>query len=195
MWKIKGCRGGVGVVLEDVLMAWSMGPVPTKHLISLIKRTLAWYVRNSGESGHVPSLHSPPLSHTLPGTAINHHNNNTRKRREKVNSERILKTICFVIQQTGSSSTAEARCQRHICCHWPLAPLFVLLVWKEHSESLRQSILSAKVSHLWQLLERKPAFWSTTVHMNQTYVAHVEELPELNALHIAGACKHICTLS
>ena len=39
-WKIKGCRGGVGVVLEDVIMAWTMGPVPTKPLISLIKRTL-----------------------------------------------------------------------------------------------------------------------------------------------------------
>lgn len=170
MWKIKGCRGGVGVVLEHVIMAWSVGPVPTKPLISLIKRTLVWYVMNSGESGHVPSLHSPPLSHTLPGAAINH--NNMRNKREKVNSVQILKTLCFVIQQTGNCiwSKAEAQCKRCICYHWPLALLCVLLVWKEHSESLRQSILSAKVSHLWPLLERKPAFWSTTVHMNQTYV-------------------------
>lgn len=97
MWKIKGCRGGVGVELEDVLVAWSVGPVPTKHLISLIKRTLAWYVLNSGDSGRVPSLHSPPLSHTHPDTAINH--NNMRNKREKANSGQILKTLCFVIQQ------------------------------------------------------------------------------------------------
>lgn len=97
MWKIKGCRGGVGVALEDVLVAWSVGPVPTKHLISLIKRTLAWYVLNSGDSGHVPSLHSPPLSHTHPDAAINH--NNTRNKREKANSGQILKTLSFVIQQ------------------------------------------------------------------------------------------------
>lgn len=83
LWKIKGCRGGVGVELEDVLVAWSVGPVPTKHLISLIKRTLAWYVANSGDSGHAPSLHSPPLSHTHPDTAISH--NNTRDKREKAN--------------------------------------------------------------------------------------------------------------
>lgn len=97
MWKIKGCRGGVGVALEDVLVAWSVGPVPTKHLISLIKRTLAWYVVNSGDSGHVPSLHSPPHSHTHPDAAISH--SNMRNKREKANSGQILKSSCLVIQQ------------------------------------------------------------------------------------------------
>lgn len=96
MWKIKGCRGGVGVVLEDVV-AWSVGPVPTKHLISLIKTTLAWYVLNSGDSGHVPNLHSPPLSHTHPDATISH--SNMRNKREKANSGQILKTFCLVIQQ------------------------------------------------------------------------------------------------
>lgn len=95
--KDKGMQRGVGVVLEDVLVAWSVGPVPTKHLISLIKRTLAWYVLNSGDSGHVPSLHSPPLSHTHPDAAINH--NNMKNKREKANSGQILKMLCFVIQQ------------------------------------------------------------------------------------------------
>ena len=65
MWKIKGCRGGVGVVLEDVLVAWSVGPVPTKHLISLIKRTLAWCVLNSGGLGpRAKSALTSSLPHT-----------------------------------------------------------------------------------------------------------------------------------
>lgn len=45
------------------------------------------------------------------------------------------------------------------------------------------------MSHVWQLLEGKTVFWSTTVSMNQ--LMHVEGLPGFNALHIAGACKHI----
>ena len=158
LWKIKGCRGGVGVVLEDVLVAWSVGPVPTKHLISLIKRTLAWYVVNSGDSGHAPSLHSPPLSHTHPDTAISH--NNTRDKREK--SEFLGKfsrrsALWSSKNKAGNCiwSAAEARGQRCICCHWSPALLFVLVVWKEHSECRGRSLLSAKVSHLWQLLERK----------------------------------------
>lgn len=36
-----GGVGEVGVVLKEVLVERSVGPVPTKHLISLIKRTLA----------------------------------------------------------------------------------------------------------------------------------------------------------
>lgn len=41
MRKITGCGGRVGAVFGYVLVAWSVGPVLTKHLISLIKRTLA----------------------------------------------------------------------------------------------------------------------------------------------------------
>lgn len=108
MWKIKGCRGGVGVVIEDVLMAWSVGPVPTKHLISLIKRTLAWYILNSGESGHVPSLYSPPLSPThiqAPPSATK----NTSKR-EKV-------TFCTNSQNAVLSDPAKTRLGKLVLKH------------------------------------------------------------------------------
>ena len=37
----EGERKAAGVGLEDVLMAWSVGPIPIKHLISLIKSVLA----------------------------------------------------------------------------------------------------------------------------------------------------------
>lgn len=63
-----GCRRGVGVALKEVLVERSVGPLPTKHSIRLIKRTLARSAANSGDSGHAPSLHSPPLSPSLPHT-------------------------------------------------------------------------------------------------------------------------------
>lgn len=195
MWKIKGCRGGVGVVLEDVV-AWSVGPVPTKHLISLIKRTLAWYVLNSGDSGHVPSLHSPPLSHTHPDAAISH--SNMRNKREKANSGQILKTFLPCDPAKTRQETVFEAQQR--------------LTVKDVSAvtDYRLSCLSSQSEkHIQSPLDRVPwvlkwVIFGNSWKENQSFGAllyiwiklmYVEGLPGLNALHIAGACKHICTVS
>lgn len=173
MWKIKGCWGVVGVVLEDVLVAWSVGPVPTKHLISLIKskpwHDAFWTVGTQATCQVCTHLLSPTHIQTLPFTTTTW---GIKERKQILGKFSRRYALWSSKNKAGNCiwSTAEAHCQRCICCHWPLVLLFVLLVWKAHSASLRQSIPSAKVSHLWQLLERKPVFWSTTVHMNQTYV-------------------------
>lgn len=70
MRKIKGCRGVVGVVFEDVLVAWSAGPVPTKHLISLIKRNLG--MRRTEQWGLRP-LAKSTLTSSLPHTSTHCH--------------------------------------------------------------------------------------------------------------------------
>lgn len=124
MWKIKGCRGGVGVVLEDVLVAWSVGPVPTKHLISLIKRTLAWCVVNSGGTQATCQVCTHlPLSHTHPDAAISHRNMRNKGEKSKfwANSQEAL-LLWSSENKAGNCiwSTAEAHCLRCICCHWPL---------------------------------------------------------------------------
>lgn len=62
MWMLKGYRARVGGMYEDVLVVKSVGPVATKHLISLIKRPLAGSSKNSGTQAtcqdctHLPSL-------------------------------------------------------------------------------------------------------------------------------------------
>lgn len=116
MWKITGCGGRVGAVFEYVLVAWSVGPVLTKHLISLIKRTLAWYVLHSGESGHAPSLHSPPLSHTHSRTAINHNNTKHREGKEGERESKFWakyqETVCCDPVKTRQETAFEAQ-QKH----------------------------------------------------------------------------------
>lgn len=50
---------------EDVLVAWSVGPVPTKHLISLIKKNLGMiHSEQWGLGSRAKSALTSPLPHT-----------------------------------------------------------------------------------------------------------------------------------
>lgn len=84
-------------MLKDVLVAWSVGPVPTKHLIGLIKKNLGmilferWGVRPRARSVLTSSLpHTSRHCHQLQ----QHDAKNTREReRMKANSGQILNTL------------------------------------------------------------------------------------------------------
>lgn len=173
-------------MLKDVLVAWSVGPVPTKHLIGLIKKNLGmilferWGVRPRARSVLTSSLpHTSRHCHQLQ----QHDAKNTREREWK----QILgksSTHCLVILQKKKEagnpiwSTAEAYCQRCIYCQCPLTLLFVLIVWKAHSSFQQQSVLSAKVSHLQQLPEQNQSFGAILYIWIK--LMHVERLPGLN---------------
>lgn len=131
MWMIKGYRARVGGMYEDVLVVQSVGPVATKHLISLIKRPLAGSSRNSGTQAtcqdctHLPSLahrQTRPLARTTQATE----------------EKKVLKEILGKFSRHSdlwSSKNKAANCiwsgaetQSHkcICCAWLLDLLFVL---------------------------------------------------------------------
>lgn len=174
-------------MLKDVLVAWSVGPVPTKHLIGLIKKNLGmilferWGVRPRARSVLTSSLpHTSRHCHQLQ----QHDAKNTREReRMKANSGQILNTLFSYTakkKEAGNPiwSTAEAYCQRCIYCQCPLTLLFVLIVWKAHSSFQQQSVLSAKVSHLQQLPEQNQSFGAMLYIWIK--LMHVERLPGLN---------------
>lgn len=183
MWRIKAYAEGVGVMLKDVLVAWSVGPVPTKHLIGLIKKNLGmilferWGVRPRAKSVLTSSLpHTSRHCHQLQ----QHDAKNTRERM-KENSGQILNTLFSNSAKKKRQETqfeAEAYCQRCIYCQCPLTLLFVLIVWKAHSSFQQQSVLSAKVSHLQQLPEQNQSFGAILYIWIK--LMHVERLPGLN---------------
>lgn len=61
---IKGYRARVGGMYEDLLVVQSVGPVATKHLISLIKRPWQDPLRTLGLRPHAKTALTSPLSHT-----------------------------------------------------------------------------------------------------------------------------------
>lgn len=171
-------------MLKDVLVAWSVGPVPTKHLIGLIKKNLGmilferWGVRPRARS---------VLTSSLPHTSRHCHQlqqHDAKNWKMKANSGQILNTLFSYTakkkREAGNPiwSTAEAYCQRCIYCQCPLTLLFVLIVWKAHSSFQQQSVLSAKVSHLQQLPEQNQSFGAILYIWIK--LMHVERLPGLN---------------
>lgn len=194
MWKIKGCRGGVGVALEGVLMEWRTGPVPTKHLISLIKKNLG--VIGFGTVGSQATcqlcthLLSPTHFQALPST-----NNNAMNWRGTVHSGKFSTRSASCSRKQVNAFEEHQRLTSQRCTvssvtdHWPSCrrPL-------KSEENIQESVS-------WVL---KWVIFGNSWKENQPFGAllyiwiklmYVEGLPGLNALHIAGACKHICTVS
>lgn len=131
MWMLKGYRARVGGMYEDVLVVQSVGPVATKHLISLIKRPLAGSSRNSGTQAtcqdctHLPSLahrQTRPLARATQATEEN-----------KVLGEilgKISKHFALWSSKNKAAnciwSAAETQSHKCIFCAWLLDLLFVL---------------------------------------------------------------------
>lgn len=130
---IKGYTARVGGMYVDVLVAQSVGPVATKHLISLIKRPLAGSSQNSGTQStcqdctHLPSSRAQTVRQT--DRAISQGNTSSRRKEtSEGNSGQILKTFCLVIQQKQGSKlylkrSRDSESQMYLLCLTTRSPV------------------------------------------------------------------------
>lgn len=167
-------------MLKDVLVVWSVGPVPTKHLIGLIKKNLGmilferWGVRPRARSVLTSSLpHTSRHCHQLQ----QHDAKNTREREREW--KQILgksSTHCLVILQKKKKRGRKPNLKHG----WSLLSKMHLLSVSTDSPVCPHSLKSTfklsaaecpecKSESSSATSRTKPVFWSNTVHMNQTY--------------------------
>lgn len=126
---LKGYRARVGGMYEDVLVVQSVGPVATKHLISLIKRPLAGSSKNSGTQATCQDCTHLPSLRTQTDTAISQSTtSNRRKESSETNSGQNLKTFCLVIQQKQGSKlylkrSRDLKLQMYLLCLTTRSPV------------------------------------------------------------------------